>query len=442
MGLASLPFVDELDWSIVDALLVTHFHLDHAASLTYIMEKTNFKDGKGKVYMMHPTKAAYKFMMQDFARYISSTARPFTPFHAGHVLGACMFLINIAGLNILYTGDYSREEDRHLVKAEVSPVRPDVLIVESTYGVQGHEGRDEKELRFTSLVHKIIRRGGHVLVPTFALGRAQELLLILEEYWEKHPDLHDVPIYYVSSLARKCMAIYQTYISILPQVQGWEKKISEGPPCIVLASPGMLEGGPSRELLEMWAPDPRKGLIITGYSVERTMARDILNEPSEIIGVKGNFTIQRRISVDYISFSAQHVDGPQNSEFKLISSRHKYVAIRDSGCRTSKAEHHLVLGSLVSKDYSHTLLDPPATPARYCRLIDVRCYATAEDCARRRGGELVRWHLEGMYGTLSKRASISNWGADIEGYGFFASFSFGSTYEMCGLINIVCNYTG
>jgi Predicted exonuclease of the beta-lactamase fold involved in RNA processing len=221
--------------------------------------QTNFKDGKGKVYMTHPTKAVHKFMMQDFARmrYVSSTAVghrtpltlsssstsdalfspidmemslvsiipvsvhqlinvcpgvSFTPYHAGHVLGACMYLIDIAGLKILYTGDYSREEDRHLVKAEIPPVRPDVLIVESTYGVHSLEGRDEKESRFTNLVHSIIRRGGHVLLPAFALGRAQELLLILDEYWKKHPELHNVPIYYASNLAKKCMAVYQTYI--------------------------------------------------------------------------------------------------------------------------------------------------------------------------------------------------------------------------------------
>jgi cleavage and polyadenylation specificity factor subunit 3 len=213
--------------------------------------------------MTHPTKAVHKFMMQDYVRMRCFPFSPylcvclphllfdpgsssstdalfspmdmtmslssiipvsvhqlispcpgvtFTPYHAGHVLGACMFLIDIAGLKILYTGDYSREEDRHLVKAEIPPVRPNVLIVESTYGVQSHDNREEKELRFTSLVHSIIRRGGHVLLPAFALGRAQELLLILDEYWKKHPDLHNVPIYYASSLARKCMAIYQTYI--------------------------------------------------------------------------------------------------------------------------------------------------------------------------------------------------------------------------------------
>lgn len=136
----------------------------------------------------------------------------FIPYHAGHVLGACMFMIDIAGLKILYTGDYSREEDRHLVKAEVPPIRPDVLIVESTYGVQSLEGRPEKEAMFTSEVHAIIRRGGHVLLPVFAMGRAQELLLILDEYWDQHPELHNVPVYYASSLAKKCMAVYQTYI--------------------------------------------------------------------------------------------------------------------------------------------------------------------------------------------------------------------------------------
>ncbi|KAH7924266.1 Metallo-hydrolase oxidoreductase [Leucogyrophana mollusca] len=498
-GMASLPFVDELDWSTVDAILITHFHLDHAAALTYIMEKTNFRDGKGKVYMTHPTKAVHKFMMQDFVRMGSSSSDAlfsplemsmslssiipvsahqlitpcpgvsFTPYHAGHVLGACMFLIDIAGLKILYTGDYSREEDRHLVKAEVPPVRPDVLIVESTYGVQSLEGRDEKEVRFTSLVHSIIRRGGHVLLPTFALGRAQELLLILDEYWKKHPDLHNVPIYYASNLARKCMAVYQTYIhtmnsnirsrfakrdnpfvfkhiSNLPQPRGWERKIAEGPPCVVLASPGFLQTGPSRELLELWAPDPRNGLIITGYSVEGTLARDIMTEPDEIVSLKGN-TIPRKISVDYISFSA-HVDYSQNSEFiELVKAQHvvlvhgeqtamgrlraamtsrykdrdedvkihmprnlETLELSFRGERVAKAigtladktpqTNDVISGLLVSKDYSYTLLDPR----------DLRDFAGLSTCTVTQRQkivlgvrwDLVRWHLEGMFGTIEE----------------------------------------
>ncbi|KAI0685337.1 Metallo-hydrolase/oxidoreductase [Cerioporus squamosus] len=498
-GIASLPFVDDLDWSTVDVLLITHFHLDHAAALTYIMEKTNFRDGKGKVYMTHPTKALHKFMMQDFVRMSGSSSDTlftplemsmslasiipvsahqvitpcpgvtFTPYHAGHVLGACMFLIDIAGLKILYTGDYSREEDRHLVKAEVPPMHPDVLIVESTYGVQSHEPRDDKEARFTSLVHSIIRRGGHVLLPTFALGRAQELLLILDEYWSKHPDLHNVPIYYASSLARKCMAVYQTYIHTMnanvrtrfakrdnpfvfqhitnvPSTRGWERKIADGPPCVVLASPGFMNNGPSRELLELWAPDSRNGLIVTGYSVEGTMARDILVEPEEITGVKGN-TIPRKISVDYISFSA-HVDYSQNSEFmELVKPQHIVLvhgeatgmgrlkaAMQDRyksrdeevkihtprnletleltfrSERVAKAigtlaakppqPNDVISGLLVSKDYSYTLLDPR----------DLRDFAGLTTCVvtqRQKvalgvGWDLVRWHLEGMFGQIEE----------------------------------------
>ncbi|KAI0829710.1 mRNA 3'-end-processing protein YSH1 [Trametes gibbosa] len=498
-GIASLPFIDDLDWSTVEVLLITHFHLDHAAALTYIMEKTNFRDGKGKVYMTHPTKALHKFMMQDFVRMSSSSSDTlftplemsmslasiipvsahqvitpcpgvtFTPYHAGHVLGACMFLIDIAGLKILYTGDYSREEDRHLVKAEIPPVHPDVLIVESTYGVQSHEPREDKETRFTNLVHSIIRRGGHVLLPTFALGRAQELLLILDEYWAKHPDLHNVPIYYASSLARKCMAVFQTYIHTMnanvrarfakrdnpfvfkhitnvPATRGWERKIAEGPPCVVLASPGFMQTGPSRELLELWAPDSRNGLIVTGYSIEGTMARDILTEPEEITTMKGN-TIPRKISVDYMSFSA-HVDYSQNSEFmELVKPQHIVLvhgeatgmgrlkaAMQDRyksrdeeikihmprnletleltfrservakaiGALAAKppAPNDVISGLLVSKDYSYTLLDPR----------DLRDFAGLTTCVvtqRQKvalgvGWDLVRWHLEGMFGSVEE----------------------------------------
>lgn len=86
---------------------------------------------------------------------------------------------------------------------------------ESTYGTHIHEKREEREARFTGLIHDIVNRGGRCLIPVFALGRAQELLLILDEYWSQHPELHDIPIYYASSLAKKCMAVYQTYINAM-----------------------------------------------------------------------------------------------------------------------------------------------------------------------------------------------------------------------------------
>jgi len=65
------------------------------------------------------------------------------------------------------------------------------------------------------MVHDIVTKGGRCLIPVFALGRAQELLLILDEYWGQHSELHDIPIYYASSLAKKCMSVYQTYVNAM-----------------------------------------------------------------------------------------------------------------------------------------------------------------------------------------------------------------------------------
>ena len=83
---------------------------------------------------------------------------------------------------MLYTGDFSREEDRHLMAAEIPSVIPDVMIMEATFGTHIHEKREDREARFTSTVHDIVTRGGRCLIPVFALGRAQELLLILGTY--------------------------------------------------------------------------------------------------------------------------------------------------------------------------------------------------------------------------------------------------------------------
>lgn len=139
-------------------------------------------------------------------------------------------------------------------------VHVDVLICESTYGVQSHEPRLEREHRFTSLVHDIVKRNGRCLLPVFALGRAQELLLILDEYWTRHASLHSTPIYFASSLAKKCMAVYQTYINMMNDkirrefereknpfifrfvgnLKGMESFEDSGP-CVMMASPGMLQ---------------------------------------------------------------------------------------------------------------------------------------------------------------------------------------------------------
>ena len=339
--------------------------MDHAASLPYVLAKTAFR---GRVYMTHPTKAIYKHLMQDSVRvqntHVSSSSAGsgtdgyvnqlfneadilatlpliqtisfhtththngirFTPYPAGHVLGACMYLIEIAGLSVLFTGDYSREDDRHLIPASIPRgLRIDCLITESTFGISHHVPRQEREAKLLKSVTSILNRGGKCLMPVFAIGRAQELLLILEDYWTRHAEYRKYPIYYASSLARKCMVVYQTYIdsmndNIRSKFQrasrytsaatatatedGAAAAAAAGPwdfqfiralksldrfddvgGCVMLAAPGMLQNGVSRTLLERWAPDPKNGVVITGYSVEGTMAKTIMTEPDTIPAV-------------------------------------------------------------------------------------------------------------------------------------------------------------
>ena len=276
-----------------------------------------------------------------------------------------MFLIEIAGLKILFTGDYSREDDRHLISAAVPQnIKIDVLITESTYGIASHIPRVEREAALMKSITGTLHRGGKVLMPVFALGRAQEILLILDEYWARHPEFQKIPIYYASNLARKCMVVYQTYIGSMNEnikrlfrermVQAEQAgEVGKGGPwdfqfirslknldrfddvgsCVVLASPGMCQNGVSRQLLERWAPNERNGVVFTGYSVEGTMAKEIMKEPDNIpaimenrstgaltrggrpgAGAEEKVMIPRRCSVDEYSFAA-HVDGVENREF-------------------------------------------------------------------------------------------------------------------------------
>ena len=363
-GITSLPFFDEIEPGDIDLLLVTHFHLDHCGALPYFLEKTNFR---GECYMTNPTIAIYNFILADYVKVSHSKSEEslynekdlknstekikllnyhqeieykgikFSAFNAGHVLGAAMFLIEIAGVKILYTGDYSREADRHLEPAEIPNKEINVLIVESTYGIHQHENRDEREKNFIKYVDEVVSRGGKCLLPVFAIGRAQELLLILDEYWEANIDrLKDVPIYYASSLANDSIDIFKTYINMagnyvrkkfqernknpfdfrhIKRVKTEQEMgdINNNKPCVVFASPGMLQSGLSKSLFEKWCSDKNNGIVITGYCVDKTLARKVLGEPKKIdVGNKKELDLL--MSVKTVTFSA-HSDFSHTKEF-------------------------------------------------------------------------------------------------------------------------------
>jgi len=374
-GMNGLPFLDHVEPEQVDILLVSHFHLDHVASLPYFTERTGFR---GRIFMTHPTKAVTRLLLGDYLRLmsiknvgkqinsnsnksaaddgvlyteaelqrcvdkielidyhqtISVKSLKFHALNAGHVLGAAMFLLEIGGRTILYTGDYSMEDDRHLMAAEIPDVKPDVLMVESTYGVQVHASRQEREARFTGTVERVVTRGGRCLIPVFALGRAQELLLILDEYWQANPHLQSIPIWYASKLASRALRVYQTYANMMNAKIRAQMDISnpfsfqyisnlksidvdnfdDRGPSVVFASPGMLQSGVSRQLFDRWCTDPKNGVVVAGYAVENTLAKEIMNAPKEVVTYDGRRQPLNAL-VDYVSFSA-HVDFMQNRDF-------------------------------------------------------------------------------------------------------------------------------
>jgi len=413
-GLGSLPYFDEIEPESIDLLLITHFHLDHCGALPYFLEKTGFK---GDCFMTHPTKAIYKLTLADYLKVshvntdeslyqerdlvksfekikiidyhqeIISHGIKFWAYNAGHVLGAAMFLVEIEGIRVLYTGDFSREIDRHLKPAEI-PANFDVniLIVESTYGVHKHEERSRRENDFKRYVYEIIKRGGKCLLPVFAAGRAQELLLILDEYWEHNPDIQDVPIYYASSLASNYLDIFKTYINMTGDYvknKFYEEGINpfrfkhincvktieyldENNPAVVFASPGMLQSGLSRNLFEKWCENSQNGVIITGYSVEGTLAKYILGEPNEIKLSNGH-NVPLKMAVKNVTFSA-HSDFAHTSEFIEKIKPQNIVLVHGEGKEMERLRNELERLKVENKNFRE--FNPKIFNPKNCQKIE------------------------------------------------------------------------
>eukprot|EP01061_Rhynchopus_euleeides_P003346 TRINITY_DN12608_c0_g1_i2.p1 TRINITY_DN12608_c0_g1~~TRINITY_DN12608_c0_g1_i2.p1 ORF type:complete len:735 (+),score=313.05 TRINITY_DN12608_c0_g1_i2:46-2205(+) len=417
-GLDSLPFFDAIDTAKIDLCLITHFHLDHCGAVPYFIKETKFD---GKVVMTHPTRKIFRMVMQDFMRVTSSGAQKlctdqwldeamdsietldyhqegqhngirYHSYNAGHVLGAGMWMVEISGVRILYTGDFSREADRHLLGAETPLVQPDILIVESTYGINVHDKREEREQKFCKWVSDIVLRGGRCLLPVFAIGRAQELLLILDEYWSEHKEVQNIPIYYASSLAKKCNTVFESYINLMNDRVREQYDVlkhrknpfvfqhitllkdlhafDDNGPSVVMASPGMLQSGLSLELFEKWCPEERNGVVISGYCVEGTNARSIQSNPRDFQRQSGK-VVPLRCSIHTVSFSA-HSDYEQTREFvRAIGTKHAVLVHGDAlqmGRLAERLPQDMPHVSTYTPDNGRTI-SIPVNPQLLCRVV-------------------------------------------------------------------------
>ncbi|OAD05428.1 hypothetical protein MUCCIDRAFT_11140, partial [Mucor lusitanicus CBS 277.49] len=335
---------------ILDAVIISHFHLDHCGALPFFTEMCGYD---GPIYMTHPTKAICPILLEDYRKItverkgetnfftsamIKNCMKKVIPinlhqtlkvdddieikaYYAGHVLGAAMIYIRVGQESLVYTGDYNMTPDRHLGSAWIDKVRPDVLITESTYATTIRDSKRSRERDFLTKVHDCVANGGNVIIPVFALGRAQELCILIESYWDRMG--LDVPIYFSTGLTERATEFYKLFINWTNQkikstfaqrnafdfkhIKAWKKEYLDNKgPMVLFATPGMLNAGTSLQVFTKWAPDPKNMVIMPGYCVAGTVGAKVLLG-QKLIEVDKFTQIQVNLQVRNLSFSA-HAD--------------------------------------------------------------------------------------------------------------------------------------
>jgi Cft2 family RNA processing exonuclease len=369
----------------LDAVLVTHAHTDHTGALELVLER--YPDVP--VYATAPTLALTRVLHQDSRRIMQSRLDeegelplfddvavqrlmaamlpvPFktrlalagglaaTFFPAGHIAGAAMIGLESDEGRLLLSGDISISPQRTVDGARPPAFNPDAFIVESTYGGRLHANRAVQERKLVETVAQVTAAGGKVLIPAFALGRAQEILLILSEY-QRRGELPPIPVW-ADGMVRAICQVYPSFGEALPlalQERGAQffnnnirpvasneqrNAIIYNPgPAIIVASSGMLAGGPSLSYARALAPKPEHAILLTGYQDEESPGGR-LQQLSE----RGSGTIRlgaEKVDVQCLiaSYSlSAHADESQIiSLTETLNPEHIFLVHGDAGARAS-----------------------------------------------------------------------------------------------------------
>jgi len=324
----------EFNLQELDAVVITHAHLDHCGFVPYLY----YMGYEGPVYCTPPTRDLMFLLHWDYLDVIDKEGRalPYqrkfikemvkhvipleygevtdiapdiklTMHNAGHILGSSIVHFHIGdGLyNLAYTGDLKFERSRLLEPASTRFPRLEALITESTYGgrkdVQPRRSEAEKVLM--NIINETLSRGGKVLVPAFSVGRAQELMIALEDHMNRGA-ITQVPVF-LDGMIWEATAIHTTYPEYLNRElrdqifhkgknpfiseifqkvtnQEMRKKVIDGDPCVIVSTSGMLTGGPVIEYLKNLAEDEKNSLVFVGYQAEGSLGRRIQKGWKEI----------------------------------------------------------------------------------------------------------------------------------------------------------------
>lgn len=296
----------------VDAIFVTHAHLDHTGALPTVLEAAR----DVPVYATAPTCDIMNLLLKpnlqrsqltgdvDLSSLVPTRVESaldrirtvpmnetfrvagwrVTFYHAGHILGAASIHFQSRDFSVLVTGDFSNFDQLTVPKYAYPPdFRADVLIMETTYGYHDDDRNplvtNEREV-FFSRVREVVHRGGIALIPAFSLGRAQEVCLVLKEFFPQHGAF---PVF-LDGMAEAVTRLYQTRLE-RPFFDGW---IHTAPPdllhrtkglagCIIASSGMLLDGSRSALYAERILPESRNCLFFTGYLDDESPGRRVLS---------------------------------------------------------------------------------------------------------------------------------------------------------------------
>lgn len=336
ISLNEFPRFDALEVNVedLDAVIITHAHLDHGGFVPFL-----YKYGyEGPVYCTKATRDLLALLQLDYLDVSTREGKP-TPYglhdvkkallhtipleygevadiapdirltlhNAGHILGSAIIHLHIGeGLhNLVYTGDMKFIKTRLLETATYTFPRLETLIIEGTYGgpTDVMPPREQTEAYFINIINKTMERGGKILIPVLSVGRAQEIMLVLGEAMEKG-FLPKVPVY-IEGMVQEATAIHIAHSEDLARElankiiyegqnpfssehfirvddRSARSDIVEGEPSILMATSGMLMGGPAVEYLRLMAGDKRNSLIFVSHQIEGTLGRKIQKGLTEI----------------------------------------------------------------------------------------------------------------------------------------------------------------
>ncbi|MEQ1720776.1 MAG: MBL fold metallo-hydrolase [Nitrosomonas sp.] len=321
----------------IDVVLLTHAHIDHSGYLPLLV-KNGFK---GAIYCTAATRDLCEVLLLDSAKLQEEEAeymnkhsfskhKPALPLYtrddaerslelfqtveyykekelenslnfqmlpAGHILGAAMVYINNPETSILFTGDIGRPHDL-VMKTPTVVKNADYLIVESTYGNRTHDPADPLD-KLGDVINRTIQRGGKVIIPTFAVGRAQSLMYAIHLLKKDNLIPNDLPVYLNSPMAEEATAIFDNHpgeyrltteqteamcrtARIVADVEESKKLNLRKDPMIILAGSGMATGGRIVHHLKAYVSDARNTILFSGFQAGGTRGAAMLDGAREI----------------------------------------------------------------------------------------------------------------------------------------------------------------